>query len=150
MNKLIIKTAVATLVSILAAGIIALTVLTCFYPKTLADFNYKLGNDKLSVYYSELNYKKTGELEDLEELIYKINNLDEYEKCVTYSQKILEDEGFLEFSKDKEGYKLYVVSEYAVALTKTGLTNEESVERVKQYLEVDEVQFVKTVLDNLK
>ena len=148
MNKLIIKTAVATLVSVLAVGLISLIVLTCFFPKTLADFNYKLGNEKLSIYYSELNYKKTGDIEDLEELIAKIHEAEHYEKCVDYSNKMLENE---EYFEGKEDYKAYIVSELAVALYKTGYSKADCMQIVSNYLQdEDKIQLIQTVLDKLQ
>ncbi|MBE5756612.1 MAG: hypothetical protein E7342_02315 [Clostridiales bacterium] len=151
MKKLIIKTAVATVVSVLIVVLALIILLTAFSPKTLADFNYKIGNERLSVYYEELNYKKTNDLSDLEGLIYKINEIDDYDKCIKYSKIMLDDEGFNAFAKDKKGYEFYLVSEYVVALYKTGSTKEECLEKAKKYLEEEtEIQLIQTVLDNDK
>lgn len=73
MKKLVIKTALITLASVV--GLIALLfgVFAIFIPKPLGDLFYNVGDYSTGMYYYEQQYNKTGSAEDLWTLCLKVD-----------------------------------------------------------------------------
>ena len=84
MKKLVLKTASLTLAGILALGVILFGIFSLFSPKTIANTADKMGNYSVSVFYYEKAYEKSGYLEDLYDLIVKIDATTDGAKAEKY------------------------------------------------------------------
>ena len=125
MKKLILKTALITLASVLGAIILLVTALSLFAPKTMSNYFYGMGNEKLSVWYMEKAYNKSGDIADLESLIFKANESADHNRVVKYSAIFVNREDFKEFAESQEtgagmSYIELVYGNYALSLYYTG------------------------------
>ena len=125
MKKLILKTALITLASVLGAIILLVTALSLFAPKTMSNYFYGMGNEKLSVWYMEKAYNKSGDIADLESLIFKANECADHSRVVKYSAIFVNREDFKEFAENNETgvgmtYLELVYGNYALSLYYTG------------------------------
>ena len=130
MKKLIIKTSIITVLSVLVATILLVTTLCIFAPKTVSDYFYGVGNGNLSVRYMEKAYNKNQTAENLEELIFKANENEDYSRVVKYSEIFINREDFVAFINAKPSnsgqmtYEEYFYGNYVIALYETGAENE--------------------------
>ncbi|MBQ9514154.1 MAG: hypothetical protein IJR66_04175 [Clostridia bacterium] len=124
MKKLVIKTAVITLLGIICALFIAFGVLTLTSPKLVGNIGAKFNNYKMTVSFYQKQYEKTQDIEDLYVLV---NALDADKSPVdtqNYSKLLLEEAEKSEnadFFKKKDAgknqvkTKNYVASKYVIA-----------------------------------
>ncbi|MCQ2398918.1 MAG: hypothetical protein MJ072_00235 [Clostridia bacterium] len=135
MNKLIVKTVVATIISIVVVCGLVFGALTLFAPASIAELAWKSGWNSLAVSYSEMQYKKTGSLEDLDVLLNR--SVGNNGVTVKYSPEMIDNEGFTEFAKDKKAgtldYKSYVIGNYLIALVLTGGEADEVLNKTDVY-----------------
>ncbi len=130
MKKLIIKTSIITVLSVLVAAILLVTTLCIFAPKTVSDYFYSVGNGNLSVSYMEKAYNKNKSADNLEELIFKANENEDYSRVVKYSEIFINREDFTSYANNKPSvagqmtYEEYVYGNYVIALYNTGATKE--------------------------
>ena len=82
-NKIIAKTASITLGCLLLLSMLTLSLFTLFNPISLAKLTSSLGLNSLSVYYYELSYKKTEDINDLYSLLNKTMQIRDYEKIIS-------------------------------------------------------------------
>ncbi|MGD9901340.1 MAG: hypothetical protein AB7S44_02250 [Spirochaetales bacterium] len=140
-NKIIGKTAVITLVSILILIIGSLGLITLFSPVTLARFTSSLGLDNASIFYYELAYNKSDDINDLYNLLNKTIAVSNEEKIIT-NFELLYDNGstnyyaFIDYintfnlaSTTNNSLRLYLTNEdarlkgrYVLALARKGET----------------------------
>ena len=97
MKKLIIKTAIITLASILALVGLLYGIFTLFIPKPLGDLFYKGGNYSAGMYYYEKQYNATKSAEDLWTLCL---NVDVYKDPVRAEKYLAEFKANANFEKN--------------------------------------------------
>ena len=132
MKKTIFITIAITIVSFLILLAIVFGALMFFAPLSLATLSKNVGNDNMAIYFYEVQYGKTGDINDLKTLLYQVNAEKNYTLSAKYSKIMVEDGGFAALSRsedeaDKTGLKFadYVYGNYAVALYETGAEAEE-------------------------
>lgn len=86
MKKLIVKTALVTLGSLLAVFLLLLTAMTMYAPRTMASLLDSVGNRSLSLWYTELAYQKFGETDDLTDVFDKAVAAEDTERTVKYGR----------------------------------------------------------------
>lgn len=127
MNRLIMKTALITVASLLALLVLLTGALCLFAPGVMAKTASKLGLDGAALYFSEKQYVKTKEEGDLEDLLYRANAAGAYDKLVKYSLDMIDAENFDEFCAahpaSTPDYKSYVIGSYVLSLMLTGNTD---------------------------
>jgi len=101
LKKLIIKTALITLIAIIGVASVVLGCLMIFAPKTSAKMFDGLGMERVAFSFYEKQYEKSQELTDLAILIDKINAEDEPTKTEKLCLEFIENEGFEDFVKLK-------------------------------------------------
>ena len=121
MKKLIVKTALITLASLLAVFLLVLTAMTMYAPRTMASLLDGVGNRGLSLWYTELAYQKFGETNDLTNVFDKAVSAKDYERTIKYGNILIGREDFAEIcaSQDNGGavsYKNYVFGNTSVAM----------------------------------
>ncbi|MBO5925968.1 MAG: hypothetical protein J6Q38_00195 [Clostridia bacterium] len=119
MKKLIIKTSVITIILIVVFGFIFVALSGVLYPKAVADMAFRLNNKSICVKYSEKQYLKSGEIEDLKLLTERAIWAENNQLTIKYASILLNSDDFskLENSNDLE---TYIASGYAEALYLTG------------------------------
>ena len=117
MKRLVIKTTLITLASIIGALIIAVGALCLFAPKTMANFFEDVGNYSASVFFYEKNYEKTGSISDLDELLLKVYVESDYELTEKYSKEMIEH---VQFESLSVANKEYYYGCYVIALANNG------------------------------
>ncbi len=103
MKKIIIKTALITLASIIGAILLTYLMIALISPKTMAEGYGKLGNYKLSVKYYEKQYNKTEEISDLYVLVTAIDEKQDYTKAQEYTAELISHPNFDKFCKIQDG-----------------------------------------------
>ena len=94
MKKLVLKTALITLGSIVGALCILYGVFALFFPLNMANFLDSLGIQKGAVSFYELHYEKTGDISDLGVLCVKVDELEDSARADKYISLLVEDDGF--------------------------------------------------------
>ncbi len=126
MKNLVVKTVVITLVSIVGFVAITFGALCVFTPKTVANVFENLGSKTASVFFYELNYNRTNDINDLIEIIDKT-----FEDTVTqekYLNKLITREDFSDYclledsglQSDKLSTKEYYYGYYVRVLIANG------------------------------
>jgi hypothetical protein len=90
-NKIIFKTAGITIGCLLLLSVLSLSLFTLFSPISLAKISSSLGFNNLSVYYYELSYKKTEDINDLYNLLNKTIQIKNDEKIVSNFELLYKD-----------------------------------------------------------
>ena len=125
MKKTVIKTAVITLISLIALSAVLITSLTVLAPRTLAGFFRNAGNVKMSSFYSELSYQKSGSEEDLTDAFSDFIALKNYDKIKKYGKDLSERSDFDEICERHKSassllkYKDYVLGNLAISMYET-------------------------------
>ncbi len=127
MKKLVVKTSLITLATIVGAVIIAFFSLWIFSPKTLANVFDGVGAYSASLYFYEQNYNKTEDIRDLALLVDELIKNEDNENLETYSKKLISDNGFYNYCLvqdrtylDAITTKEYYTGVYAIALINNG------------------------------
>lgn len=102
MKKLVIKTALITIACLLVLAILIYGILAIFSPKTLATVYQNFGNDSLSVKYTEKQYNKTKDIEDLYLLCVKLDYERDSEKTEEYTAILTSLTEYNGFCKEKD------------------------------------------------
>lgn len=122
MKKLIIKTICFTLGAIMLLMGLLYGALAIFSPKTLANFFDGVGFERLALKNYEREYNKTEDILDLYELVVKLDEEKNAEKCEKYSLVLISSENFdalcalLDGEDSTITTKEFVSSKYALAL----------------------------------
>ena len=121
MKKLIIKTSVITLTLILIVGFALYGLLGLIYPSSIASIAFRVNNKSICLKYTEKQYQKTNEIEDLAILVERCIWAKEYELITKYSSQFLNSKDFESFIASKSGYENFIACNLVQALY---LTNE--------------------------
>ena len=102
MKKLVLKTALITLCSIIALLGILYGVFALFFPKTLAKTFEALGSDNAAIRYYEKQYEKTEDLQDLITLCAKLDVYEDTERAEKYLTILVAKPGFYSTCLDSD------------------------------------------------
>ncbi len=102
MRKLVIKTAVITLASLLVALAITFGAFALFAPRSLAGFFDGVGNYSASVFFYEKQYGNTEDFNDLVVLVDKIDDVSDGERAKKYLAILINHADFEEFCSNKK------------------------------------------------
>ena len=130
MKQLILKTSIITLVSIFLAAIMVFGVLTVFFPKSLVNISYDLGNKNLAVWYSERAFEKSKAETDLQDLLYRANEIKKYDVVIKHSPTYFDTQSFENLSNTE---KNYFAGKYAISLYNVGSAHTTIFEFVDDY-----------------
>ena len=112
MKKLVIKTALITVVSIIGAVIIAFGAFAMFAPKSVASFFDGVGGYSASVFFYERQYEKTGDFSDLVVLVDKIDDYTDPDTAKKYLKIFIEHQEFENYCAGKNATKYLSLADY--------------------------------------
>ncbi len=141
MNKLILKTTVITLASVIIALVLSLSAMVFFAPKLIGSLFDGLGMYSASVFFYEKQYQKSEDIHDLALLIDKLDKDEDLEKSKLYLTEIVESEEFSSFCQMVDENKTVTVTSneyYYLLLTQVVYLAdgfEESVSVALEYVE---------------
>ena len=133
MNKLILKTALITLATLILAGLLVFSLWILCAPQTMATSCEKTGNYSFAVTCADLRYKYTKDIKDLARCAEDgiISGKDKH--ILKYCGMLVEEDGFEElcaekdkelsdsdYGKDTVSYKSYVLGHLAAAQYRGG------------------------------
>ena len=118
MKKVIVKSVIITLILVLLSSTIISVVLCLFFPKTISNLSFKVGNYDLAVTYSEKSYEKDPSVENLIDLVEKSIIAKNNAVTSNYTGLLLVDESFINdvLPSKEAGYFNYLASSYVKAL----------------------------------
>lgn len=102
MKKLVIKTAIITLASIVSIMAVAFGTLCVFMPKTVAGGFEKLGSKTASVFFYQKQYQKTNDIEDLIVVIDCAYSMEDYVLQEEYLKELINHKDFDAFCKQED------------------------------------------------
>ncbi|MBQ7340449.1 MAG: hypothetical protein IJW43_06315 [Clostridia bacterium] len=105
MKKLILKTALITLASVIGLSAVIYGVFALCFPLSLANLFENMGMDSVAVAYYRLNYEKTGDILDLADVCVKIDVNDNSKKAESYILELVEHKDFSSYCIDKDEEK---------------------------------------------
>lgn len=132
MKKVVFKTALKTLLTVIIALLIAFGIASLGFPGSMASLCEKAGNYSLAAGYSSLSYTYSKDIDDLarcaeDSILSKSDG-----KIIKYCGKLLNHDGFDELCKRKSGdmkigdivikvdYKNFITTAYDAALARSG------------------------------
>ena len=101
MRNLVVKTVGLTLAGILLITGITLTFISFFSPVTLARLTESIGLKEVSVSYYERQYNKTHDLNDLANLIFRLDADTDAKTCETYCLSFFKNPNYADYLKGK-------------------------------------------------
>lgn len=125
MRKLVVKTICITLASVIGAFVIAFGATAIFAPAWLGGVFDGVGNYSASVFFYEKQYEKSGDIDDLDCLISKLNIEKDSSRAVKYFGKMVAHTDFDAFCNSQNNgsdmsAKEYYCGYYALALAFNG------------------------------
>ncbi len=122
MTKLVLKTVAITLASVIGALALTFGALALFSPVSIAKAFDAMGGYSSAVYFYELQYNKTGSVEDLAYLTIKIDDDNDTARAEKYLAELIEHKDFSSLCQSEEqgavSSKEFYYGEYALALAK--------------------------------
>lgn len=140
MKKLVIKTSLITLASVVCALIIAFGSVALFAPGVVGGLFDGVGNYSATVFFYEKQYQKTGDIDDLNRLVSKINIVKDSGRAETYYSKIITHKDFVAFCGNIDGAgrepsaKDYYYSCYSLSLAENGKIDK-AIDFAKDYVQ---------------
>ena len=127
MKKLILKTIAITLASILALCLLTFGVFALFFPAPTARFFDNIGGYSASVFFYEKQYNKTGDIEDLSNLVVKVDDENDSVRAESFLADLVYHQDFDKFCQEQDldnttgvSTKEYYMGSYASVLVKNG------------------------------
>ncbi len=102
MKKLVLKTVLITLASIIGAALITFGAMSIFAPGTVAGFFDDLGNYSASVFFYEKEYIKSGDIDDLVVLIDKAYAENDGARTEEYLSELIGHKDFSDYCATKD------------------------------------------------
>ncbi|MCH5147815.1 MAG: hypothetical protein J1G05_00440 [Clostridiales bacterium] len=121
MKKIIIKTAIITFASVVAALALAFGIASLAFPQGMSKICENMGNYKLAASYAERQYGYSGSTEDLYRCALLHIRIGDRNKIIEYCGKLVEKQDFEERCGDNVQY---VYGNYATALYLSGKDDE--------------------------
>lgn len=108
MEKIVVKTAVKTVLAILAVLVVVFAIFNFAFPQHMATFMESIGNYSLAVKYSSLRYSYTGDSMDLSRCFENSVSLGNDDYIIEYGEELVAKEDFSSVCelKEKEFYEL--------------------------------------------
>jgi hypothetical protein len=103
-NKLVVKTAVKTVVGIVIILIIGSAVVNVAFPSAMASLCEGTGNYTFAVKYAQLEYSYTGNTSDLSRVVEDAVYANRYDLIVEYGDKLIAREDFSTLATQKDSY----------------------------------------------
>ncbi len=129
MNKLILKTAIITLVSAISVSVMAVCAISLLFPAKTARGAAKLGMYAVSANFQEISYNRVPSVDGLGDLVDYAAAAENYTLLKKYCPKLLNAKNFADYAAYRDaqtvehvsgGYAQFVSGMYAVALYKKG------------------------------
>ena len=139
MKKLVVKTAIITLASLICTLLIAFGALAVCAPNYLGRVFDGTGNHSVAVFFYEKQFEKTGNVDDLNTLVLKLDVKSDSQKAEKYYKKIIEHSDFESLCQSQNsqnglvGAKDFYVGQYVLSLAYNGKF-EEAVAYSKDYI----------------
>ena len=102
MGRVVVKTVVLTLVSLIAVFFLGYGSFAVSSPKSLAKAWSNLGNYDYAIKYYEKQYEKSESISDLAILCDKLNEKEDSARSVKYLALLTQDEGFASFCAEQD------------------------------------------------
>lgn len=102
MQKLVLKTALITLASVLVLALLVYGVLSLFVPSAMVSLTDKLGMDGACARYSVSVYEKTGDIDDLAAAVERSYGAERYGDAAEYGVILLGREDFPSYCERRE------------------------------------------------
>ncbi len=121
MKKIVIKTALITLASVIVLFALAFGIASLAFPGNMSQICENCGNDSLAASYASRQYDYTGSTEDLYRCADLYIRIGDRGNTVKYCKKLVDKQDFKEFctKKDNNGaasHAQYIYTNYASAL----------------------------------
>ncbi len=124
MKKLVIKTALFTVLGVITVIGILFGVFALFFPKNLASFADRMGNYGVSVFYYEKAFEKSSSTKDLYDLVVVLNEKTDSVKTSQYANELIQRNDFGAIEKGgTPSTEEYVCAKYAISLFFSGQTD---------------------------
>lgn len=129
MDKLVVKTAVKTVLIIVGIIVILCAVATFGFPQHMATATESIGNYTLAVKFADLRYKRTKKVEDLARCFDDSVLLGDDEIIIEYGEMLVKHEGYALLCEDKNeqfayvnnyDYDIWVKAKICVSIYNTG------------------------------
>jgi hypothetical protein len=139
LKKLVVKTAIITLASLICTLLIAFGALAVCAPNYLGRVFDGTGNHSVAVFFYEKQFEKTGNVDDLNTLVLKLDVKDDSQKAEKYYKKIIEHSDFESLCQSQNsqngliGAKDFYVGQYVLSLAYNGKF-EDAVAYSKDYI----------------
>ena len=139
MKKLVVKTAIITLASLICTLLIAFGALAVCAPNYLGRVFDGTGNHSVAVFFYEKQFEKTGNIDDLNTLVLKLDVKGDSQKAEKYYKKIIEHSKFENLCQrqDSQNNSLkaedFYVGQYVLSLAYNGKF-EKAVDYSKDYI----------------
>ncbi len=101
MNKIILKTALKTLLALIIIFAVVFGALSIGYPSGMADFFEKSGNYSFAAGYASLNYSYTGKTEDLARCVNDYIMAENDRNIIHFGGRLIEANGFDELCESE-------------------------------------------------
>ena len=130
MKKLVVKTAIITLASLICTLLIAFGALAVCAPNYLGRVFDGTGNHSVAVFFYEKQFEKTGNIDDLNTLVLKLDVKGDSQKAEKYYKKIIEHSDFVSLCQSQNsqnglvGAKDFYVGQYVLSLAYNGKFDE--------------------------
>ncbi|MBO5328694.1 MAG: hypothetical protein J6B04_05935 [Clostridia bacterium] len=141
MDKVIVKTAIKTVLIILAVCIGAFAILSFAMPSQMATWCEKSGNYSLALKYANLQYGYSNDINDLSRVVENAVYSEDSKNIIKYGEKLVLDDSFNDLCKEKNeyyangeygelklDYKQFICGELSIAYAKEG-QEDKAVER---------------------
>lgn len=124
MKKIIVKTSLITFLALIVLTLIAYFVVGGVKPKILADFYYQVGYYQTAEKYYERQYDKTGDVQDLYNIVVALDQEYQGQKTYNYAVELLNHQDFESFCQSiKVQYTKLSTEQYVINKGAVGLSN---------------------------
>ncbi|MBQ7912297.1 MAG: hypothetical protein IJ308_00930 [Clostridia bacterium] len=123
-DKIILRAVLTTLASIAILFLFMLTALVCVYPQTMMKLTYDLGMEDASIWFAEISYDRSHEINYIAHAAEVAIGQHDYEKIDSCGERLIKDEAFDDFCaiKNAKGpqnaeltYEQYVYGQVCIA-----------------------------------
>ncbi len=136
MKNTVLKTAAVTFAVMIIAFSAAVFALSQFAPSIMVDITSELGLKTQSVKYAEKVYKKTGDVEDLLNIVVLAEEAKDYKTVAKYSPVLIKHEDFpnnIGESLSGESLKNYIIGSYFESLIRVSTSQDELMRIADEY-----------------
>ena len=121
MKKVIVKSVIITISILIVSFFVTSLAITTFFPKTVSDMAFRVGEKEICVSYQEKAYLKSGKFADLATLTERCVWAGDDEKVIIYAEKFIYSNEYATFLSGKdEGYAYYIASALTISLYNEG------------------------------